>query len=201
MIMVRNLVAGLALLSTAAAVAAEKPVAAANSFGDESLYSEPWFLASLLDLKEDLADAAKAGKRFAIVWEQRGCPYCVEMHRTDFADPAISAYIKANFVIVELDLLGDREVTDFDGAVLSEKQLARKWGIRGTPSMQFFPATPIEVAGRSGGAVEIARMPGYYPPETFIAMFRFVRENRTRGEDFRRYLADLKNTGRATAAE
>jgi thioredoxin-related protein len=201
MFMVRNLVAGLALLWTAAAVAAEKPVPVANSFGDEGLYSEPWFLTSFLDLRDDLAEAAKEGKRFAILWEQRGCPYCIELHRTDFADPRTSAYIKANFVVVELDLLGDRDVTDFDGKVLSEKLLARKWAIRGTPSIQFFPATPVEVAGRSGGVVEIARMPGYYPPETFIAMFRFVRENRTRGEDFRRYLAGLKSTGHATSTE
>lgn len=201
MTLVRNLVAGLALLLAATAGAAEKPVAVPYSYGDEGIYSEPWFLASFLDLRDDLAETAAAGKRLAIVWEQRGCPYCVDMHKTDFADSGVSAYVRANFAIVELNLFGDREVTDFDGAVLTEKQLARKWGIRGTPSIQFFPATPAEVGGRDGGAAEIARMPGYYPPETFIAMFRYVRENRTDGGDFRRYLADLKNSGRATTAE
>ena len=199
----RHLLAGLALsiAGSCAAGAADKPVAVPYGFGDDGLYAEPWFMASFLDLRDDLRETAKAGKRFAILWEQRGCPYCVDMHKTDFADPAIAGYVKANFNIVELNLHGDREVTDFDGEVLTEKQLARKWAIRGTPSIQFFPATPAAIGKRDGAAAEIARMPGYYPPEVFIAMFHYVRDNRTGNGDFSRYLADLKKTGRATAAE
>jgi thioredoxin-related protein len=191
----------LAAISFDPILAADKPVAVPYSFGDEGLYSESWFLQSFLDLNDDLAETAKAGKRFAIVWEQRGCPYCVDMHKIDFADPAIASYVKANFSIVELNLFGLRDVTDFDGEVLTEKALARKWGIRATPSIQYFPATAAEVAGRNGREAEIARMPGYYPPETFSAMFRYVRENRTGDSDFLNYLAGLKKTGRSTAAE
>ncbi len=42
--------------------------------GDDGMYHQPWFLNSFLDLKEDLAEAAEAGKRFVVMWEQRGCP-------------------------------------------------------------------------------------------------------------------------------
>ena len=42
--------------------------------GDDGLYHQPWFLNSFLDLKDDLAEAAAEGKRFAVIWEQRGCP-------------------------------------------------------------------------------------------------------------------------------
>ena len=199
----RDLLAGLALSVAGiyAAGAADRPVAVPYGFGDEGLYAEPWFMASFLDLRDDLGETAKAGKRFAVLWEQRGCPYCVDMHKTEFADPAIAAYVKANFNIVELNLHGDREVTDFDGQVLSEKALARKWAIRGTPCIQFFPATSAAIGKHDGSAAELARMPGYYAPEVFIAMFHYVRDNRTGDGDFSRYLAELKETGRATAAE
>jgi hypothetical protein len=41
---------------------------------DDGLYTQAWFLQSFLDLGEDLAEAAANGKRFAIIWEQKGCP-------------------------------------------------------------------------------------------------------------------------------
>ena len=39
-------------------------------------------------------------------------------------------------------MLGAREVTDFDGQVLPEKELARKYGVPGTPTIQFLPDRP-----------------------------------------------------------
>ena len=31
-------------------------------------------------------------KRFAVIWELRGCPYCKKMHEINFADAAIESY-------------------------------------------------------------------------------------------------------------
>ena len=113
---------------------AEGPVLTADG-----LYKEPWFLESFLNLADDLEDAHKAGKRFAIMWELKGCPYCKETHLVNFAQPRISNYVKTNFEVLQLNIIGSLKVTDFDGAELSEKELAAKYGVRFTPTFQFFP--------------------------------------------------------------
>ena len=93
---------------------------------DDGLYTQEWFLDSFLDLGEDLDEAAAEGKRFAVMWELKGCPYCKETHFVNFADPAINQYVRENFVILQLNYLGSRLVTDFDGEELEERELRGK---------------------------------------------------------------------------
>ena len=99
-------------------------------------------------MTEDLGEAAEPGKHLAILWAQRGCPYCREMHRVNFADPEIRSFIQKNYVVFQMDLWGSREVTDFDGEVLEERAMARKWGVHFTPTIMFFAADPAAVAAR-----------------------------------------------------
>lgn len=169
-----------------AAQAAGEP-ATAPGLNDDGLYEEPWFLQSFLDLREDLSEAADQGKRFAIIWELKGCPYCRETHLVNFADPDIADYVKSNFVVLQLNLLGARQVSDFDGAVLEERALARKHGIAFTPTVQFFPEALAE-GEAVPDKVEIARMPGYFKPPHFLAMFHYVREKSYQTMSFRDYL-------------
>lgn len=180
------------------AIAACAPVGSGRSAGPEEvpppkltedgLYTQPWFLESFLDLTEDLETAAAEGKHFAVMWELKGCPYCKETHFTNFADPEINTFVRDNFVILQLNLIGSRRVTDFDGEERSEKEIAEKYGVRFTPTFQFFPETAQGLAEKSGAAREIARMPGYFRPEDFLAMFRYVRSGAVKTEDFRSFL-------------
>ena len=175
---------------TAAARAGEVKV------GGDGLYHQDWFLQSFLDLKEDLQEAADSGKRLIVLWEQKGCPYCKELHQVNFVDPAIRKYIRANFIVLQMDIWGARTVTDFDGKELSEKQLARRYGVRYTPTIQFLPATVAATGGKTGKALEVARMPGYLKPAPFLIMFRFVQEKAYENTNFRKYLrAALKRSG------
>lgn len=186
--MKRLLLALCALLAVAFPVAAEPY---APKLGDDGLYHQDWFVNSFLDLKDDLADAAKANKRLAIFWEQKGCPYCRDVHTINFADDALRNWIKERFSIVQLNLWGDREVTDFDGQVLSEKDLARKYRVMFTPTIQFFPETAAEVQGKRGDEAEVARMPGYFRNFHFLAMFEYVWDKRyAKGQDFQRYILE-----------
>ena len=73
---------------------------------DDGLYKQPWFLESFLDLTDDLEGARKEGKRFVIMWELRGCPYCKETHLVNFAQSRISDYVKANFEVLQLNIIG-----------------------------------------------------------------------------------------------
>ena len=98
------------------------PVVAAV-LGDDGLHDAPWIEETFKDLREDHADALAQGKTLLIMIEQRGCIYCAKMHAEVFSDPAISEYIDENFFVVQLNLYGDIEVTDFDGTTLPEKSV------------------------------------------------------------------------------
>jgi len=170
----------------AAPARAEEPV-----LTDDGLYKQSWFLESFLDLAEDLEDTHKAGKRFVVMWELKGCPYCKETHFVNFAQPEISGYIKANFEVLQLNIIGSRIVTDFDGAKLSEKDMAAKYGVRFTPTFQFFAERAAPLKNEPPQKREVARAPGYLRPEDFLAMFRYVREKAYRDKSFRDFVKAL----------
>src|SRR5436853_2229226 len=178
------------ILAGGAAVAAGVggPARAEPILTEDGLYRQPWFLESFLELPEDLQGAANLGKRFAIMWELRGCPYCRETHLVNFARPDIEDYIKSNFEILQLNIIGSRKVTDFDGAEVSEKALAARYGVRFTPTFQFFPGTAAGLAEKAPDKREVARAPGYMRPDDFLALFRFVREKGYETKSFRDYL-------------
>jgi thioredoxin-related protein len=155
---------------------------------EDGLYRQPWFIESFLELADDLQSAAKSGKRFAVMWELRGCPYCRETHLVNFARPDIEDYIKQNFDILQLNIIGSRKVTDFDGAEISEKALAAKYGIRFTPTLQFFPEGPQSLSATPPEKREVARAAGYLRPDDFLAMFRYVREKAYERKSFRDYV-------------
>ena len=179
---------GLGLVGTAVGTTARPAAAEAPVLNDDGLYEQPFFVQSFLDLAEDLELAVDSGKRFAVMWELRGCPYCKETHLVNFADPEIRDFVSGNFDILQLNLIGSREVVDFDGEAMEERALARKWGVRFTPTTQFFPETLDEVAGRKGSEAEVACMPGYFRPPHFLAMYRFVQEKAYETTGFNDYL-------------
>ena len=155
---------------------------------EDGLHTQEWFFESFLDLKEDHQAAAEAGKHFAVIFEQRGCPYCRELHRVNFAKQEIRDYIQQKFVVLQLNLWGSREATDLDGKSMEERELARRWKVNFTPSMVFFPPEAEAVAGKSGGDSAIFRMPGYFKPFHFFAMLEFVADGNWRKENFQRFL-------------
>ena len=169
------------------------PARAQAVLSDDGLYRQPWFLESLLELGDDLDAAAKSGKRFAIAWELRGCPYCRETHLVNFARADIEDYIKANFDVLQLNIIGSRKVTDFDGAEMSEKALAAKYGVRFTPTFQFFPEIAAGLKEKASDKREVARAPGYLRPDDFLALFRFVREKGYETRSFRDYLRAVRS--------
>jgi thioredoxin-related protein len=184
------------LIGGGAALAASMLAARARAeavLTEDGLYREPWFIESFLELSDDLAGAASAGKRFAIMWELRGCPYCRETHLVNFARPDIEAYVKANFDVLQLNIIGSRKVTDFDGSEISEKALAAKSGVRFTPTFQFFPDDAAGLASAQPDKREVTRAPGYLMPDDFLAMFRYVREKGYETKSFRDYVRGTRS--------
>lgn len=162
----------------------------ASEIGDDGLHKQPWMRDTFKDLREDLDEANAEGKRLVLFFEQRGCIYCRAMHEEVFVDPKISDYIAENFFVVQLNLHGDIEVTDFDGESLTEKDMARKWRVLFTPNIVFLPEEVSE--GVSAVDAAVAVMPGAFGKGTTIDMFTWVKEKRyelDNDEDFQRYHA------------
>lgn len=176
-------------LAGALALLMAVPVAAAE-LGDDGLHKQPWMRDTFKDLREDLAEANDEGKRLVLFFEQRGCIYCAKMHEEVFSDPGISDFIAENYFVVQLNLHGDIEVTDFDGEVLSEKDMARKWRVLFTPNIVFLPEDVPD--DQNALEASVAVMPGAFGKGTTLDMFTWVAEKRYMPEfeeDFQRYHA------------
>ncbi len=171
------------------------PVLAVAELGDDGLYKEPWMRDTFKDMAEDLAEANAEGKRLMVLVEQRGCIYCKKMHEEVFSDPEISALIEDNYFVVQMNLFGDVEFTDFDGEVLPEKEMAMKWGVMFTPTILFFPQEVDSETAANDAAVAI--MPGAFLRGTTMDLLTWiVEEGYNSGENFQKYHARKINERR-----
>ena len=165
-------------------------VGQAGQIGDDGMYKESWMRDTFKDLREDLAEANAEGKRLALIFEQRGCIYCKKMHEEVFVQPRVSSYIEENFFVVQLNLHGDLEVTDFDGEVLSEKDIARKWRILFTPTLIFLPEDIDDQVDAAQASVAV--MPGAFSAGMTFGLLTWVNTKLYDTEedgDFQRYHA------------
>lgn len=178
-----------------AALAVALP-AFAVELGDDGLHKPDWLRETFKDLSEDLAEANAEGKRLLLIVEQRGCIYCTKMHQEVFPDPEIDALIRDNFFVVQMNLFGDVEVTDFDGTALPEKEMAARWGILFTPTMIFLPEEVPE--GATAAAASVATMPGAFGKATVKNLLTWVVERGYEsGEHFQKYHARMLEEQRA----
>ena len=169
--------------------------------GDDGLHKQNWMRDTFKDLREDLGEANMEGKRLVLMFEQRGCIYCSKMHKDVYSRDNVSNYIDENFFVVQLNLHGDLEVTDFDGEVLSEKAMARKWNILFTPTVLYLPQEVDD--SLTAPEASVSFMPGAWSAGTTFDMLTWVKEERyllNNGEDFQRYHARRINERRAATS-
>jgi len=142
--------------------------------GDDHLYHQKWFVQSFLNLREDFADAKASGRRLAVIFEQRGCGYCTKMHKEVLSERYINDFVRQHFAVIQLNLWGDREITDFDGTQLTEKKLAERWGILFTPTIVFLKEDLGPAPAASVRDLEVLRMGLGIGPGTFYDMFTWI---------------------------
>ncbi|HUQ76823.1 MAG TPA: thioredoxin fold domain-containing protein [Burkholderiales bacterium] len=118
-----------------------------------------WFAQSLLHLPDDVAEAARAGKRVMLYFGQPGCPYCKQLMEVNFRQRPIAERMQKEFVALELSIWGDRDITWTDGRETTEKKLAGLLKVQYTPTLVFLDEK---------GAIA-HRVNGYYPPARFMA--------------------------------
>ncbi len=139
----------------------------------------PWFVETFLDFREDIADAAKDGRRLMVYFGQDGCPYCRQLMVTNFSQRRIVDKMHKHFAAIALNIWGDREVTWLDGRKMTEKALSRALDVQFTPTLLFF-----DEQGRV-----VARLNGYYAPHRFEAVLDYVAAKRDGQETLAAYLA------------
>ncbi len=162
--------------------------APAVELGDDGLHKPAWLHATFKDMREDLEQARSEGKRLLIIWEQRGCIYCTKMHEEVFPDPEIDRLLREKYFVVQMNLFGDEEVTDFDGTSLPEKKMAVRWGVVFTPTMMFMPESVPD--GAKASDVAVVTMPGAFGRLTTKALLTWVLEKGYEGDEhFQKYLA------------
>ena len=179
-------VGGLAALGATGMIGTLPGKLNAAEVGDDGLHVQDWFLQTFLEIGEDQQEMDQDGKHLALLFEQKGCPYCKEMHEVNLAKPKIVDFIKENFGVLQINMFGSRTVTDIDGTEMEEKEFARKWRVNFTPTIIYLKTG--DLTGKSHSEAEAARMPGYLKPFHFISMFEYVADKRYEKQDFQRYI-------------
>ena len=188
----KKLILGVLILSFAGIVNSAE-------MGDDGLYKADWMRETFKDLREDLEEANSEGKRLAIIVEQQNCAYCKKMHEQVFSDEQIYNYLMDEFFVVQVNMFGNVEITDFDGDTLQEKDMILKWGVLFTPTMMFFP----EEVSKKDQATQamIASMPGAFAKGTTRDLLTWVKEKHYEvpGASFQKYHAEKFNNRKKLA--
>jgi thioredoxin-related protein len=140
-----------------------------------------WFANSFLDIREDLGEAAGAGKRVMLYFYQDGCPYCQKLLDTNFSIKETEAKTRKHYDVVAINMWGDREVVNFNGAETTEKGFAKSLRVMFTPTLLFL---------NEQGDVTL-RVNGYYPPHKFNAALDYAVSHNGSDPSFRDYFAAL----------
>ena len=153
-----------------------------------------WFKLSFLDIREDINEAAQQNKRVMLYFYQDGCPYCAKLLQDNFGQKEIAEKTRNKFDVIAINMWGDREVTDLNGNMLTEKKFAQNLKVMFTPTLLML--------NEKGGVV--LRINGYYAPDKFMAALNYVSQHKEEKLSFRDYYkkhASEKASGKLHQAE
>lgn len=148
-----------------------------------------FFDPSLGDLRADLVDARKAGKKaILLVFEQAGCPGCLYMHRNVLNRADVQQFYHQHFYNYAIDIHSAVSLRDFGGRDSTEQGYSRMIGVKGTPTFAFY-----DLDGK-----EVVRMIGVIrEPAEFLLLGEFVASGAYKGSRF----ADFSRKRKLAAGE
>jgi len=160
--------------------------------GQANVTYPSWFKESFLDLRDDLDDARKAGKRGVIVFlSQKNCNHCQAFIDTTLSDPVILDRVQKNYDVIALDIFNDVELTDIDGTASSIKDFADKQRARLTPALLFY--------GVEG--TRLVKLIGFYPPEKFTLVLDYIDNDHYQDETISEYLKKTRKEADESSEE
>lgn len=166
-------------------LAADKPADTSHTeqrgkfFGAMETEYPSWFSDSFLDFKQDVAEAAKNGKRLMLIFTQNGCPYCNALVERNFAQKDIEELTRSKFEAIAINIWGDRAVTSVDGQSHTEKSFAEAMKVQFTPTILFF---------NEQGEVAL-RLNGYLPPDKFKLALTYVADKKEKQQSYQDFMA------------
>jgi thioredoxin-related protein len=104
------------------------------------LHSESWLMKPPLKL----ASAKKAGKPLLVLFEQKECAACDELHSDAFLRTDVAAWLQ-QYQIAQIDMNSRESVQTPSGETLLARDWARRMGVFYTPSLVFFDSAGHEV--------------------------------------------------------
>jgi len=170
------LIAALMLAATAAAGADTAP----GRLKGGTVYSLPaWFKTSFLDFKSDVEEARRQGRHVMVFMHLDECPYCERMLTESFVSGENSDFMRKHFDVIGVNVRGSVEVTWIDGAVYTERTLARNLKAVATPTLVFLDP--------EGG--KVLQLNGYRDPRALRLALEYVQARTYRSQPFAAYLA------------
>jgi len=139
------------------------------------LHDQPFFIRAPLDLDRSRKPAARP---LAVLFEQKQCAACDELHRQGFQDPVVRA-LAGKFDIARLELFGAGRLVTPSGRSLTADQWGRELQVAYTPTIVFFNAN-----GR-----EVFRVEAYLRPFHLASAFDYIASAAYRDEpSFQRFI-------------
>ena len=124
------------------------------------LHPEPWLMAAPLNLTPK---AIGDKKPLLVLFEQKVCAACDEMHRDAFPRPEVTELLK-KFSVARIDISSNESLKTPTGSPLKMRDWTRKLNIIYTPSLLYFD--------RNGK--EIFRVEGYLRPFHLSSSLEYV---------------------------
>lgn len=119
-----------------------------------------------------------AAKPLAVLFEQKHCAACDEMHALGFSDQATTALV-GKFDVARIELFGKQWVVTPGGRRLSEEQWGRELKVAYTPTLVFFDAQ----------GKEVFRIEAYLRPFHLASSLDYVASGAYRTQpNFQRYI-------------
>lgn len=94
------------------------------------------------------------------------CKWCKVMDEKTFHDAKVFAMLKKNFICVRLNPETSTETIAFDGKIFKPGEFAQALGVQGYPA--------LVLVDKNGKLITL--VPGFIPPETFIQMLQYVKD-------------------------
>ena len=113
-----------------------------------------------------------------IYFHQNGCPYCAKLVDDNFHNEALVKKLKKDFDVIETNMWGDRELTDWTGAELSEKEFSAKMKVQFTPTIIFLNST----------GETLLRVNGYQSPEKLDKMLDYISTLEYKNQNFSKFI-------------
>jgi len=98
-------------------------------------------------LANDLASALGKGSPLLVMVSLEGCPYCKQV-RENYLGPMRE---REGLPVVQIDMRSKIAIRDFRGAVSTQDELIRQWGVKVAPTVLFFGPSGVEIAERLVG--------------------------------------------------